>query len=133
MTKIIHVFYDQDMRCRHDGLAERARKERGFDVHKLKEGDVLMFINSNRNRIIALAGLDEENGHGVMGYYRSPRGTIDEMAIQFIPQAFSGGGFKMNNAIKQALHKRLAAKHKNIADTKPPKKAPKSEGASVNV
>lgn len=107
MSRIIHVFYDQDMRCRHDGLAKRAREEREFDVRDLRPGDVLCFINAKRDRLIALAGLDEENSHGVLGYYRSPHGRIDERAVQYIPQAFSGGTFKMKTAIKKALHDRL--------------------------
>ena len=117
MNRIIHVFYDQDMRARHPGLAKRAKEERDFDVSKLRPGDVLCFINVKRDRLIALAGLEEENSFGVMGYYRSPHGRIDETAIQFIPKAFAGGNFRMNAAIKKALHKRLAMKDAD-ADTR---------------
>lgn len=107
MNRIIHVFYDQDMRCRHDGLWARALKERDFNKADLKAGDVLCFINSKRDRLMAIAGLDEEDGYGVLGYYRSPHGQIDETAIQYIPQAFNGGKFQMNKAIKKALTTKL--------------------------
>lgn len=105
--RIIHVFYDQDMRCRHDGLWARALKEREFKREDLRPGDVLCFINSKQDRLMAIAGLDETDSYGVLGYYRSPHGKIDETAIQYIPQAFNGSTLEMNKAIKKALTKKL--------------------------
>lgn len=108
--KLIHVFFDTDMRCRHDGLLARAKKERGFNRSDLGPGDMLAFINTKRDRIMVLAGLDEDDTYGVLGYYRSPHGRIDELAIQYIPDAFAGGQINYNQALRKALTQRLAKK-----------------------
>lgn len=108
--KLLHVFFDTDMRARHEGLLARAARERKFKRSDLAPGDLLAFINRKRDRIMVIAGLDEDDTYGVLGYYRSPHGRIDEMAIQFIPDAFAGGQIDYNQALHKALHERLGKK-----------------------
>lgn len=110
MTRLMHVFWDVDMRGRHEALAEHAKKERKFNIEKLNPGDMMAFINRARDRIIVLAGVDEKDSYGVLGYYRSPHGRIDPHAIQYIPSAFSGGRLDMNEALRKSLTERLAKK-----------------------
>ena len=107
MGRIVHLFLEQDMRCTQPGLVARAKAERDFDIADLKPGDVLAFLNAKCDRIKVIAGIDEEDSYGVMGYYRSPHGRIDEGAVQYIADAFKGGAFKMTTAIKRSLHNKL--------------------------
>lgn len=108
MSKLLHVFFDTDFRCRHAGLAARAKKESKFDIDDLGPGDMLVFINAARDRVMVLAGLDEDDSHGVLGYYRSPHGRIDLEAIQYIPDAFAGGNLRFESALKKSLIERLS-------------------------
>jgi len=107
---LIHIFWDTDMRSRHEGLAERARKERKFKVEDLEPGDMLVFVNRARTKVMALAGVAEADSFGVLGYYRSPHGRIDELAVGKLAGAFSGGKIDMDKATKEALLERLQRK-----------------------
>lgn len=97
------------MRCGHDGLSAIALKE-GVDTTKLGLGDMLCFINGRKNKIKVFAATSVDHGvahNPVVAYYRQEHGRIDEMAIQHIPQAFSGEKFEMKKAITKALMDRL--------------------------
>lgn len=61
---------------------------------------------------MVLAGLDEDDSYGVLGYYRSPHGKIDEMALQYIPDAFAGGDMRYETALRKSLVERLTKKRK---------------------
>lgn len=111
-NRIMHLFFDTDMRGRHEALAERAKQERKFNISTAKPGDLLVFINRSRDRVMVLAGTGEEDGFGVLAYYRSPHGRIDMNAIQYIPQALSGGELKMDRATCKALKVKLERKRK---------------------
>lgn len=104
--RLLRVFFDTDMRGRHEALIARAKEEK-IEFSKLKPGDVLAFVNGKRDRIMALAVTDEKDSFGVLGYYRSPHGRIDPFAIRYIAEAFGGGKFDMTPAIRQALEERL--------------------------
>jgi len=101
MGKILRVFYDADLRCYHDGLAERAKKE-GVDVKNLKAGEYAVFINSKRDRIKVFAA---EN---VIAYQKSEHGRLDLNALKRIPEVFeSRGGFSYTKAVEKELIERL--------------------------
>lgn len=104
--KVIHVFWDTDMRCRHDGLIARAKKEK-VKFEELDPGQILVFINHAKDRLMVLTPTDEDNTLGVLGYYRSPTRRIDPMAIQYISLAFGGQGFDFKRSIKASLLERL--------------------------
>lgn len=90
-------------------------KAAGISIKNLKPGELLVFINKKANRIAVLAGIEEKDSYGAMGYYRSPHGSIDQMAIQYIPSAFNGGRLDMTAAIRKALEQRFGIggiKHK---------------------
>jgi hypothetical protein len=107
--KLFRVLFDINMNCRHEGLRAQAM-DRKVAWTKLEPGDILAFINTKRDRVMALAITDETDGFGVLGYYRSPHGRIDLMAIQYIAEAFGGGRLDMDGATKKALLKRLSRK-----------------------
>jgi len=107
MNKLLRVIYETDMRGRHEYLAAQAEKL-GIHVTKLKPGNLVAFVNTARDRLMVLGGVDEENSYGVLGYYRSPKGRIDEHALQYIVHAFSGGKLEMRKAIRMSLESRLS-------------------------
>lgn len=107
--KLLHLIRETDMRCSHEGLLARAKLE-GVPLTKLGPGDVIAFLNTGRDRIKVLAFTGEKDGFGVMGYYRSPHGRVPPEAMEFIPAAFGGDGFRMDRAIKEGLLKLLAKK-----------------------
>lgn len=118
MSRILHIFWDVDMRCGHHGLNDIARKEKK-SVDTLKPGDFLCFINANQDKIKVLAPIEgEENTLGVLGSYRSPKGRIGMAALQYIPHAFGDAGFNMNRAIKAALVSKLKRKEKKKGEEK---------------
>lgn len=113
-TRLLHVFWDVDMRARHEGLTMLAKKE-GLDVKKLKPGEMCCFLNRKQDRLMVLAGVNEEDTYGVLGYYRSPHGRLDQMAIQYIPEAFGSEGLDMKAAIRKALEARIKPKRQVVA------------------
>jgi hypothetical protein len=106
MGRIMHVFWDTDMRAGHHGLAEVAKKE-GHALQKVSPGDYLCFINREQTMLKVLAMIEEKDTHGVLASYRSPHGRITLDAVQYIPQAFGASGFDMNKAIRRALEEKL--------------------------
>jgi hypothetical protein len=107
--RLVYVFFDQDMRCTHEGLNRRMKKELG-DNFKLQPGMISAFINRKKDRVMVLAGLKEADTFGVMGYYRSPHGRVDSGAIKFIPDAFDGGSFNMDRAIQKVIIEKLGVR-----------------------
>lgn len=111
MSRLLHVIPDTDMRARHEGLREFAKK-RGVRWKSLRPGDIVAFLNTKRDRVMVLGVLDEEDSFGLMGYYRSPHGRVAPEAIQYIPEVFGGGRFDMNAATRKALTEILERKEK---------------------
>jgi hypothetical protein len=106
--RLVHVFWETNMSCGHDGLARIAAKKR-LHIKDLAPGELVCFINRKQDRIKVLAGTAEEDGHGVMGYYRSPRGRIEVAAIQYIADSFLGGAIDYDSALRKTLTKNLSA------------------------
>lgn len=74
MNRLLHVFWDTDMRCGHDGLASIAKSE-GIDASTLGIGNMLCFINRAKNKIKVLAPttvMESGGGGNIVAYYRSP-------------------------------------------------------------
>jgi len=110
-NRLLHIFFDVDMRGRQNAMIAHAKKHKKFSMDSFKQGDMLVFLNTKRNKIYVLAGLDEEDSYGVLAYYKSPHDRmIDPEAIQFIPEAFSGGSINMNSALRRTLIERFQAK-----------------------
>ena len=105
--RLLHIIHETDMRCSHEGLLVRA-KEAGVPLTKMGPGDVIAFLNTGKDRLKVLAFTSEKDGHGILAYYRSPHGRVPLEAIEFIPEAFGGDGFRMDKAIKEGLLKALA-------------------------
>lgn len=123
--KLLHVFFDVDMRGRQSALIEHAKSTRKFSMDKFGQGDMMVFLNTARNKIYVLAGLDEEDSYGVLAYYKSPHDRrIDPEAIQFIPEAFSGGNINMNSALKKTLAQKLSKKKRSKVEAARLKKQP---------
>ena len=52
MARILHVIQNADFRCRHEGLVAIAKKAK-VDMSQLKVGDIVVFLNVARDRLIA--------------------------------------------------------------------------------
>jgi len=115
MSRLLRYIPDTDMRCRHDGLLEHARRN-GVRREDLSPGDLLAFINTSADRIMVFGMTDEKDGFGVLGYYRAPHGRIEPRSIQFIPQVFGGGRLDMDRATEMAVEKMIEASRQRKRD-----------------
>lgn len=108
-NNLVRIFFDVDFRCGHEGLKKMMMKK-GLNTADLEEDDMVVFVNSAKNKLKALKMLPEANSFGVLGYYRSPRGRIDLRAIMYIPQAFGAtGAINMDAATQKLLERELPA------------------------
>ncbi len=110
MSRVLHVIEETDMRCRQEGLLDQAKKKNGVRADELKPGDIIVFLNTKKDRLMVLTMLPEAESVGFLGYYRSPHGRVPPEAIEFIPRALGSDGFQMNKAIRSGLEKLLAKK-----------------------
>ena len=108
--KLHAILWDTDMRSRHEGLLEYAKSQKALAGRDLRHDDVLCFVNAKRDRVILLTGIDEKNRYGVLAYYRSSTGRIEERAIQYIPECFSGRKIEYTKALEKALIEHLPEK-----------------------
>lgn len=115
MARIIHVFFDVDMRAGQAGLAEVAKKG-GKSVKKLQPGEFVCFLNSQKTIIKVLAPTGEADSFGILSQYRSPHGKIDLNAVDYIPAAFGAGSFNMNKALRMSLEAKIGKKRERKQD-----------------
>lgn len=109
-SRLLRIFWETDMRCRHDGLTELALKEDKIKFSKLKFGDVLCFVNRKKDRYIMLSPAPEANSRGVLAYYRSPRGRFEERALQYVGQTFGGGKINYDEALHKVITEMIKKK-----------------------
>lgn len=102
--KLMHIFFDTDMRCSHDGLRAICHKE---GLKNIGMGSVVVFINHRQTHIKILAGTDEKDSLGIVASYKSPHGRVDTHAIQFIPESFGGANINYSKALEKSLLERL--------------------------
>lgn len=107
--KLMHIFFDSDLRGRQPSLLLQAKKNSSFSMDNFGKGDFLAFLNRRQTRIAIIAGLNESEGYGVLAYYRTPNDRkLDIQALKYIPEAFDGREFKMDAALKKSLLERLS-------------------------
>jgi hypothetical protein len=112
--KLMHIFWDADMRCRHAGLAARAKKDAGINIQKLNPEQLLVFVNTRMNMLAVLGGVNEKESNGVLAVYKSPGGRkLYAGALKYIPASFgSNGEINMNEATRKALLDKLGERAK---------------------
>lgn len=101
--RIFKVVLGVHMGLGHDGIAELLKEQVKIDVKKLNDGDLILCLNrqGDKMKIMGRKGL-------VLGYLRMPNGQrIMLDALQYIPRTFGGGTFNYDAAAKKALLKRL--------------------------
>lgn len=112
MARLLYIVSDADLRCRHDGLWLQAKKL-GASPDKMKKGDVVAFLNSNKNMIAIIAITGEEDSKGVLSYYVSPHGRVEPNAIRFIPECLGARGeMNMTAATRSALEELIPEKRR---------------------
>jgi hypothetical protein len=114
VPRLLHFIRETHMGLQHEGLVEHM-KDRGVDFRKLKPGDMVAFLNRRENMLRVLVALAEKDSFGVVATYRSPHGRVPFEAIKYIPEAFGGGAFNMNAAIKKGLVELLGKKRRGQA------------------
>lgn len=105
--KIIHIFFDIDMRNQHDGLKILAHKK-NVDVEALNNNQHVIFINKSLNR------LKMYSSKGVLSYIKS-KNIFDLDAIKYIPEAFANDDVELiyTKALKKTLEKKLKRNNHN--------------------
>lgn len=112
MSRIMMVVKGADMRCRHEGLLFQAIK-RGVKREELRRGNLIVFLNKNRNYLALLGFRDDEDRFGVLSTYKSPKGGVIPMeSIDYIPEMYDSQGFRMDSAIRSALVDLLGKKNR---------------------
>lgn len=114
--KLLHVLQGADLRCRHDGLTAWAKQEKKVDFAACKPGDIVVFLNTEKNKLSLLVMLEEKDSAGFLGYYKSPHGRVPPEALEFIAEAIGARGFNMNTAIRKGLQKLLAKKGRKVPE-----------------
>lgn len=108
-NKLVHVFFDVNLGCQHDGLSLEAKKVGKIDTEDLAAGELLLFINRRRDKIKVLASIGRGPRNCVLAYWRGKdKQVLDEMAIQYIARAFDGTTINYNQALRKAIEQRLA-------------------------
>lgn len=104
--KLLAAIANVSMALGHDGLSIVAKKF-NIKVEKLEDGELVLFINKQRDRLkmIGAKGV-------VLGYVRMPKGqSLPVGAIQYLPQAFSGDGkINVDSAIATYVEKTMQAR-----------------------
>lgn len=101
--RVVQCFFDVNMQNGHDGLQLIAKKG-GVDVRLLGQGEFVVFINRDRNRIKLYAT------NNTTAYYKRPRGA-SPLSLESIPnivKAFGQSGkIDYDRALKQTIEKKL--------------------------
>lgn len=101
--RIFKVVLGVHMGLGHDGIAELLKEQVKIDVRNLNDGDLILCLNrqGDKMKLLGHKGL-------VIGYLRMPdKQKIMLDALQYIPMTFGGGSFNYDAAAKKALLKRL--------------------------
>lgn len=86
----------------HDGLKLVAKKF-GFNTDKLEDHQLILFINTKRDKLKLLGAKGT-----ILGYIKMPGSrSLPAGAVQFIPQTFAGKG---HIDVDAAIHKYLETK-----------------------
>lgn len=81
--RLLRVFFDVDLRCSHHGLKDFA-KQKSFDVSKIKQGDMVVFLNRRMTMLKAFASGDEAIFH------LAKEKRIEPETIKHLPRYFDG-------------------------------------------
>lgn len=104
--KIAAVVGDVHMGLGHEGLERVCTKVAKIDPAKMKEGELVFFINRARDKIKIL-GRKQDTGWQLV-YLKTPGGQKLMMeAIHYIPQTYGAGKFNYDEACKKALTQSL--------------------------
>lgn len=107
--KIKQVFFNVSMINGHDGLTrivkleqKKVPNEHRVRAEQLNPGELLVFINTQRNKLKILAA------NGVMAYLKLRSGRLDLQAIQYIPNALQGNTIDYDKALAYRMGKMLS-------------------------
>lgn len=98
--KIARVYFDIDLRCSFDGLAE-VLKQDDKDIANLSKGDLVIFMNRKMTAFKMLAG------PAYLVLYRNGSARIPLDAIQYLPTYFDGTQLEFTKAVEKSVKAKL--------------------------
>jgi hypothetical protein len=107
VPKIIHCFFDFDMRCNHAGILAFLKKKK----IQITEDDFIVFMNSKRNMIKMMC-----RGKDAILHYRQEGRILDPGIVAYLPHYVNGNKLNIEGAIQENLegmlerHKRRRGK-----------------------
>lgn len=103
-NRIVRFFPNADLRCGHDGLRQWAKEKGDIEVWNLQPGEFVVFANTKGDRLKIYAP------GNVIAYVKSPdERKIDLNVIRLIPRFFNGTEFKLDDALREMLPKKMRA------------------------
>ena len=104
MAKLLHVYFDTDLRSAHAGLTKLLAK-RKVKVSDINQGDCIAFFNRAFTRLKMFA-----SGTQMLLYYSNGNRRIEPETVRLLPNFVSGGELDYNAALKEAIEKHFAKK-----------------------
>lgn len=102
-NKLLHIFWETDMRCSHEGLKAVAKKKR-FPLSDMKQGDCVVFVNRQLTRVKMFA-----SGTKCMLYIAEGNKRIEPDTIRLLPGYIVGGAeLDYLGALQESINQRLA-------------------------
>lgn len=100
-NKLLHVFFEVDMRNQHRGLKNYAIKRKASMA--LSAGDCVVFINRRWNRLKMFAS----SGDCLIYLNLGDKGRINPETIAKIPSYLNGKSLDYRGALKEAIEKQF--------------------------
>lgn len=110
MANIRRIFLNVSMTNRINGLQSVATQA-GIKISDMKDGDYLIFVNAEKNKIAALVGDQNTDHQHVMAYTKLGRGqVVDLRTLIELPRHFDGKKLNYNASLKDAINKAMNRK-----------------------
>jgi len=100
MAKIVHCFFDFDMRCSHNGILEFLNRRK----IKPTEDDFIVFMNTKRDTIKMLC-----KGKKAVLHYKSERAILDPSIVAYLPHYLDGATLNLEGTIRENLDSMLGS------------------------
>lgn len=100
--RLKQIVLNADLRNGHEGLIAVA-KGAGASVEGLRQGEIILFMNTARTAFKALIG-----GQAAMFHFREPTGRVIHREVIFsMPRWFRGGKLAYNEQLKRIIEKEI--------------------------
>ncbi len=94
MAKLVHFFFDVDLRCNHRGLLEILKKKK----IKITEDDFIVFMNHKRTMVKMLC-----KGKEALLHWRNENRILDPGVVRHLPKFCDGTSMDVDAAVESHL------------------------------